>query len=117
MTPRIAFGLCIVLAAVIGGLGLGSVLHERDTLRTQVADQAARITAMDGARDQAADNAQKAAQAESARLQRDAARASHFEQLQQDTRRYENDPGRAVRGSADPEFVRIWREANAGPKH
>lgn len=62
-------------------------------------------------------NAQAGAQAESRRLAMQSARTQQFNTLQQDIDIHAKTPGRD-RGDADAEFVRIWREANAGrPLH
>lgn len=69
------------------------------------------------ARQQDHTNAQAGAQAETQRLAVQSARTRQFNTLQQDIDTHAKTPGRN-RGDADAEFVRIWREANAGrPLH
>lgn len=69
------------------------------------------------ARQQDHTNAQAGAQAETQRLAMQSARTRQFNTLQQDIDTHAKTPGRD-RGDADAEFVRIWREANAGrPRH
>lgn len=69
------------------------------------------------ARQQDHTNAQAGAQAETQRLALQSARTRQFNTLQQDIDTHAKTPGRD-RGDADAEFLRIWREANAGrPLH
>ncbi|MGY2437454.1 hypothetical protein ACW4FQ_30415, partial [Escherichia coli] len=58
-------------------------------------------------------NARAGAQAESQHVAAQAARSQQFNALQQDIETHAKTP-RRDRGNADAEFVRIWREANAG---
>lgn len=113
----VAFAVWTVLAGVIGW-------QMRDgradaTAQTQeTAREAARADAVQSARDTDHRNAQASAQAEQQRIERKAERDAHFDKLQQDIREHASNPtihaGRAGRGNADPEFMRVWREANAG---
>ncbi|CAH0139955.1 hypothetical protein [Stenotrophomonas lactitubi] len=69
------------------------------------------------ARQQDHTNAQAGARAETQRLALQSARTRQFNTLQQDIDTHAKTPGRD-RGDADAEFLRIWREANAGrPLH
>jgi hypothetical protein len=69
------------------------------------------------ARQQDHTNAQAGAQAETQRLALQSARTRQFNTLQQDIDTHAKTAGRD-RGDADAEFLRIWREANAGrPLH
>lgn len=83
----------------------------------QVAQQTRRADTALVARQQDHSNAQAGAQAESQRLAMQSTRTRQFFTLQQDIDTHGKNPGRD-RGDADAEFVRIWREANAGrPRH
>lgn len=100
---------------------LGWELRDRSADLTaasaQVAQQTRRADTALVARQQDHTNAQAGAQAESQRLAMQSARTRQFNTLQQDIDTHAKTPGRD-RGDADAEFVRIWREANAGrPRH
>ncbi|WP_340571425.1 hypothetical protein [Stenotrophomonas sp. G106K1] len=100
---------------------LGWELRDRSADLTaasaQVAQQTTRADTALVARQQDHTNTQAGAQAESQRLATQSARTRQFNTLQQDIDTHAKTPGRD-RGDADAEFVRIWREANAGrPRH
>lgn len=83
----------------------------------QVTQQTARADAAHAARQQAHTNTQAGVHAESQRLTMQSARTRQFNTLQQDIDTHAKNSVRD-RGDADAEFVRIWREANAGrPLH
>lgn len=90
--------------------------RKETAVQTDRADQAEAARTTDHA------NAGTSARIESARVERAAERESTFDQLQQDVTAYARttaqptDPSHSIRdrGRADPEFMRIWRAANAG---
>lgn len=115
-TIRVVAILLLIVAALAGGYGLHRVIAERDAYAAQATAQGAHIDDLRAARDQDHANSQSAAQVEQQRIDNAAKRDTHFDKLQQDIDEHAKDPGRD-RGNADPEFVRIWREANAGSAH
>lgn len=105
MTPvalRFRMGLLVLAGTHACCAWLGWTLRDRSAdlaiATVQTAQQASRADA---------------AQAESQRLAAQAERTRQFQTLQQDIETHAKTPGRD-RGDADAEFVRIWREANAG---
>ncbi|MGB5907693.1 MAG: hypothetical protein WBG87_09655 [Stenotrophomonas maltophilia] len=80
---------------------------------TRATQLAARAEAAQRAHQQALANSAAGAQSESQRLATQAERTRQFNTLQQDIETHAKTPGHD-RGDADAEFVRIWREANAG---
>lgn len=96
---------------------LGWELRDRSAdlaaMRVQATQETGRADAALAARRQDHANAQAGAQAESRRLAMQSARTQQFNTLQQDIDIHAKTTGRD-RGDADAEFVRIWREANAG---
>lgn len=120
MTPfalRFRIGLLVLAGSHAGCAWLGWTLRDRsadlaiDTVQT--AQQASRADAAQAAHQRDLGNARAGAQAESQRLATQAERTRQFQTLQQDIETHAKTPGRD-RGDADAEFVRIWREANAG---
>lgn len=107
----------LLLASHAGCAWLGWELRDRSAdlaaARAQATQQATRAEAAQAAVQQSHANARAGAQAESQRLTTQAIRASQFTTLQRDIDTHAQNPGRD-RGNADAEFVRIWREANAG---
>jgi len=100
---------------------LGWELRDRSAdlaaIRVQATQETSRADTALVARQQDHTNAQAGAQAESQRLAMQSGRTQQFITLQQDIETHAKTPGRD-RGDADAEFVRIWREANAGrPLH
>ncbi|TPD61162.1 hypothetical protein FJP69_18915 [Stenotrophomonas maltophilia] len=97
---------------------LGWELRDRSAdlaaVRVQAAQETGRADTALVARQQDQTNAQAGAQAESQHLALQSVRTQQFTTLQQDIDTHAKNPGRD-RGDADAEFVRIWREANAGP--
>ncbi|MGE8234981.1 MAG: hypothetical protein ACN6PQ_01740 [Stenotrophomonas indicatrix] len=96
---------------------LGWELRDRSAdlaaIRVQATQETGRADTAIAARQQDQTNAQAGAQAESQHLALQSVRTQQFTTLQQDIDTHAKDPGRD-RGDADAEFVRIWREANAG---
>ncbi|SES69955.1 hypothetical protein SAMN05720615_101159 [Stenotrophomonas indicatrix] len=96
---------------------LGWELRDRSAdlaaVRVQAAQETGRADTALAARQQDHANAQAGVQAESQRLAMQSVRTQQFTTLQQDIETHAKTPGRD-RGDADAEFVRIWREANAG---
>ncbi|HHA2674743.1 TPA: hypothetical protein ACOECQ_000810 [Stenotrophomonas maltophilia] len=111
---RIVAVVVACLVALWCGQQVIAAFTDRAELRAQVDAQRAQIDTLTATHDEAMGNARAAAQAESARIERDAKRDAHYNHLQRDTDRYAQDLGRVSRGNADPEFVRIWQQANAG---
>ncbi|MNC48399.1 hypothetical protein D3C75_975110 [compost metagenome] len=100
---------------------LGWEIRDRNAdlaaMRLQAAQETGRADTALVARQQDQTNAQAGAQAESQHLALQSVRTQQFTTLQQDIDTHAKDTGRD-RGDADAEFVRIWREANAGrPLH
>lgn len=96
---------------------LGWEMRDRNAdlaaMRVQAAQETGRADTALVARQQDQTNAQAGAQAESQRLALQSVRTQQFTTLQQDIDTHAKNPGRD-RSDADAEFVRIWREANAG---
>ena len=118
---RLRIALLGLVASHVGCAWLAWELRDRSADLTaasaQVAQQTRRADTALVARQQDHTNAQAGAQAESQRLAMQSARTRQFNTLRQDIDTHAKTPGRD-RGDADAEFVRIWREANAGrPPH
>ncbi|KXU95075.1 hypothetical protein AB839_13485 [Stenotrophomonas sp. DDT-1] len=120
MTPlalRFRIGLLVLAGSHAGCAWLGWTLRDRSAdlavTSTQAAQQASRADTAQAAHQRDLANARAGARAESQRLAMQAQRTRQFNTLQQDIETHAKTPGRD-RGDADAEFVRIWREANAG---
>ncbi|ELC7364171.1 TPA: hypothetical protein RWN27_002990 [Stenotrophomonas maltophilia] len=120
MTPgalRLGIGLLVLAGSHASCAWLGWTLRDRSAelaaATTRAAQQAAHTDAAQRAHQQALANSAAGAQAESQRLAQQARRTEQFNTLQRDIETHAKTPGRD-RGDADAEFVRIWREANAG---
>lgn len=120
MTPgalRLGIGLLILAGSHASCAWLGWTLRDRNAdlavATTRATQLAARAEAAQRAHQQALANSAAGAQTESQRLATQAERTRQFNTLQQDIETHAKTPGRD-RGDADAEFVRIWREANAG---
>ncbi|KRG50299.1 hypothetical protein WAB97_004970 [Stenotrophomonas maltophilia] len=120
MTPlalRFRIGLLVLAGSHAGCAWLGWTLRDRSAdladASAQAAQQASRADSVQAAHQQNLANLRTSAQAESRRLATQAERTRQFTNLQQDIETHAKTPGRD-RGDADAEFVRIWREANAG---
>ncbi len=120
MTPlalRFRIGLLVLAGSHAGCAWLGWTLRDRSAdlavTSAQAAQQASRADAAQAAHQRDLANARAGARAESQRLATQAQRTRQFNTLQQDIETHAKTPGRD-RGDADAEFVRIWREANAG---
>jgi len=114
---RLGIGLLILAGSHASFAWLGWTLRDRNAdlavATTRATQLAARAEAAQRARQQALANSAAGAQSESQRLATQAERTRQFNTLQQDIETHAKTPGRD-RGDADAEFVRIWREANAG---
>lgn len=120
MTPlalRFRIGLLVLAGSHAGCAWLGWTLRDRSAdlavTSTQAAQQASRADTAQAAHQRDLANARAGARAESQRLAMQTQRTRQFNTLQQDIETHAKTPGRD-RGDADAEFVRIWREANAG---
>ncbi|MCX2893049.1 hypothetical protein ORG27_05605 [Stenotrophomonas lactitubi] len=118
---RLRIALLGLVASHVGCAWLGWELRDRSAdlaaASAQVAQQTRRADTALVARQQDHTNVQAGVQVESQRLAMQSARTRQFNTLQQDIDTHAKTPGRD-RGDADAEFVRIWREANAGrPRH
>lgn len=109
--------LLVLVASHAGSAWLGWALRDRraeaDVASAQAARQATRADTALAARQLGRSNAQAGAHFESQRLAVQARRTAQFNTLQRDIENHVKNPGRS-RGDADADFVRIWREANAG---
>jgi hypothetical protein len=115
-------GLLVLAFCVWTGLAAGVGWKLRDgsaravLLRTQALQVQGHYDALRSTTQQTAANARSSSTIERQRLARKAQRDQHFDHLQQDITQHEQHT-RALgrdRGDADPEFMRIWRAANAG---
>nr|WP_239506122.1 hypothetical protein [Stenotrophomonas maltophilia] len=110
-------GLLVLAGSHASCAWLGWTLRDRSAdlavATTRATQLAARAEAAQRAHQQALANSAAGAQTESQRLATQAERTRQFNTLQQDIETHAKTPGRD-RGDADAEFVRIWREANAG---
>ncbi|MBA0285164.1 hypothetical protein [Stenotrophomonas maltophilia] len=120
MTPgalRLGIGLLVLAGSHASCAWLGWTLRDRNAdlavATTRATQLAARTEAAQRAHQQALANSAAGAQSESQRLATQAERTRQFNTLQQDIETHAKTPGHD-RGDADAEFVRIWREANAG---
>ncbi|HEL4111289.1 TPA: hypothetical protein UM343_001421 [Stenotrophomonas maltophilia] len=120
MTPgalRLGIGLLVLAGSHASCAWLGWTLRDRNAdlavATNRAAQQEARTEAAQRAHQQALANSSAGAQSELQRLATQAERTRQFNTLQQDIQTHAKTPGRD-RGDADAEFVRIWREANAG---
>lgn len=120
MTPlalRLRIGLLLLIGSHAGCAWLGWTLRDRSAelahANTEAVQQAARADNAQAAHQQDLANARAGARAESQRLATQAERIRQFNALQRDIDTHAKTPGRD-RGNADAEFVRIWRQANAG---
>jgi hypothetical protein len=114
----IAFALWTVAACFVG-YKLRDYRAAVGTQTAQTGARAARAEAVTEARNNDHGNAQTAAHAEQAHIDRTAAQSAHFDQLQQDIAAYAHThppltANGCSRGVADAEFMRVWTEANAG---
>ncbi|MHC1652924.1 hypothetical protein ACODUL_06445 [Stenotrophomonas maltophilia] len=114
---RLRIGLLLLIGSHAGCAWLGWTLRDRSAelahVNTETAEQAARADSAQAAHQQDLANARAGARAESQRLAMQAERTRQFNALQRDIDTHAKTPGRD-RGNADAEFVRIWRQANAG---
>ncbi|EKT4446006.1 hypothetical protein N5D13_07845 [Stenotrophomonas maltophilia] len=114
---RLGIGLLVLAGSHASFAWLGWTLRDRTAdlavATTRAAQQEARTDAVQRAHQQALANSAAGAQAESQRLAHQARHTEQFNTLQRDIETHAKTPGRD-RGDADAEFVRIWREANAG---
>lgn len=114
---RMRIALLALVASHVVCAWLGWTLRDRSADRAvamaQAAQQALRAGIAQAAHQQDQANARARAQAESQHVAAQAARSQQFNALQQDIETHAKTP-RRDRGNADAEFVRIWREANAG---
>ena len=110
-------GLLVLAGSHASCAWLGWTLRDRSAdlavATTRATQLAARTEAAQRAHQQALANSAAGAQSESQRLATQAERTRQFNTLQQDIETHAKTPGHD-RGDADAEFVRIWREANAG---
>ncbi|MEX5405838.1 hypothetical protein VPH47_16455 [Stenotrophomonas sp. WED208] len=120
MTPgalKLGIGLLVLAGSHASCAWLGWTLRDRNAdlavATTRTTQLAARTEAAQRAHQQALANSAAGAQTESQRLATQAERTRQFNTLQQDIETHAKTPGHD-RGDADAEFVRIWREANAG---
>ncbi|OUL14341.1 hypothetical protein B0X78_07910 [bacterium AM6] len=117
MPLRLRIALLGLVASHACCAWLGWELRDRSAdlaaVRVQAAQETGRADTTLAARQQDHANAQAGVQAESQRLAMQSVRTQQFTTLQQDIETHAKTPGRD-RGDADAEFVRIWREANAG---
>ncbi|WP_295570174.1 hypothetical protein [uncultured Stenotrophomonas sp.] len=120
MTPlalRLRIGLLLLIGSHAGCAWLGWTLRDRSAelahANSETVQQAARADSAQAAHQQDLANARAGARAESQRLATQAERTRQFNALQRDIDTHAKTPGRD-RGNADAEFVRIWRQANAG---
>ncbi len=120
MTPgalKLGIGLLVLAGSHASCAWLGWTLRDRSAdlavATTRATQLAARTEAAQRAHQQALANSAAGAQSESQRLATQAERTRQFNTLQQDIETHAKTPGHD-RGEADAEFVRIWREANAG---
>ena len=120
MTPgalKLGIGLLVLAGSHASCAWLGWTLRDRSAdlavATTRATQLAARTEAAQRAHKQALANSAAGAQSESQRLATQAERTRQFNTLQQDIETHAKTPGHD-RGDADAEFVRIWREANAG---
>lgn len=115
LRKRIA--LLALVASHVACAWLGWTLRDRSADRAvamaQAAQQAQRADIAQAAHQQDQANARAGAQAESQHVAAQTARSQQFNALHQDIETHAKTP-RRDRGNADAEFVRIWREANAG---
>lgn len=120
MTPlalRLRIGLLVLVGTHACCAWLGWTFRDRSAdlavANVQTAQQTFRADAAHAAHQQNLANVRAGSQAESQRLAAQAERTRQFNTLQRDIENHAKTPGRE-RGDADDEFVRIWREANAG---
>lgn len=123
MKPGLMLAILIAwtLAAFTVGYKVRSFSAEAAAQTVQAATQEARIDAVTDARATDHGNAQAAVQSEQSHIDRATAQAGYFAHLKQDIDTYARtrSPNLAeahacVRGDAGPDFLRIWRAANAG---
>jgi len=114
---KLGIGLLVLAGSHASCAWLGWTLRDRSAdlavATTRATQLAARTEAAQRAHQQALANSAAGAQSESQRLATQAERTRQFNTLQQDIETHAKTPGHD-RGDADAEFVRIWREANAG---
>ncbi|MBH1552904.1 hypothetical protein I5U12_01845 [Stenotrophomonas maltophilia] len=114
---RLRIGVLLLICSHAGCAWLGWTLRDRSAdlavASARAAQQVSRADAAQAAHQQDLANARAGARAESQRLATQAECTQQFNALQRDIDTHAKTPGRD-RGNADAEFVRIWRQANAG---
>ncbi|WP_439447858.1 hypothetical protein [Stenotrophomonas sp. ATs4] len=114
---KLRIALVALFTSHVACAWLGWTLRDRSADRAvavaQAAQQALRADNAQAAYRQGQANARAGAQAESQHVAAQATRSQQFNALQRDIETHAKTPGRN-RGNADAEFMRIWREANAG---